>query len=118
MERLGRLEVAALEYFRRTKVAADLSRSEVRGGRIVLRDAAGNTLVEIVDGISCEVSSTMRGAVAFAVVPVFRIELRCWWCGRRFLRPSAEYVGGEIVQCPACASGNVLPKDPLAASKE
>ena len=116
--RLGRVEVAALEYFRRTKVAADLTLSESRNGCIVLRDHAGNTLIEIIDGISCEVSSTMRGAVNFASVPAFRIELRCWWCGRRFLRPSAEYVGGEIVQCPSCTSGNVLPKDPLAASRE
>ncbi|AMN47186.1 hypothetical protein ACG33_08780 [Steroidobacter denitrificans] len=115
--RLGRIEVAALEYFRRTKVSADLTRSELRNGCVTLRDSQGNTLIEVIEGISAE-SITIRGAVNFASVPVFRIELRCWYCERRCLRSSETFTPGEIFECPRCGSGNVVPTDPMRASRE
>jgi hypothetical protein len=117
--RLGRLEVAALEYHRHHPASPppSLKDCEYTNGVITLRDASRRVLCELVDGISTALSESMTGAVAFAVVPPFRIELRCWNCRRRFLRPSGEYDHGEVVTC-RCGVGNVLPKDPLRASRE
>lgn len=116
--RLGRLEVAALEYHRHhpSSPPPSLKDCEYTNGVITLRDASRRVLCELVDGITTALSESMSGAVAFAVVRPFRITLRCWSCGRRFLRPSDEYDDGEVVTC-TCGAGNVLPKGPLKATR-
>lgn len=115
--RLTKLEAAALAYLRRHGVMPSVVHSEVQGGIITLRDELRNELAVIADGIEVSRGSSADRA-GFAAVVSVKIEMGCYSCGRRFLRPGGEYAKGEMVTCPRCSSVNILPSDPLAASRE
>lgn len=117
MSRLAKIEALSLSYFRRTGIAPDVSRCDIRGGLVTLRDAHGAVLVEIADGITAE-SVIGTDSIGFAEVEPFRFAIRCHWCRRRTVRGSDTYIGGEVWECPRCRCGNISPKDPLAASRE
>lgn len=111
---LGRVERECLDYFRRTGVHASPVHSARFGGILTLRDAHGNLLTEIADGLE----TTSDAVIPQLVVEPFVFALRCPTCRRRMLTASDIYRGREIVSCPRCRTVAITPSDPLAASRD